>query len=81
MGVWSPASLVERRLDFVGLVAISRAVLFGAGAVRSVQIRTLDAIHLATAQIFGHELAAIITYDERMMAGARGLGIPVQSPH
>ena len=75
------ASLVERRLDRVGLVAVGRAVLAAAGTLHPVQIRTLDAIHLATAQLFGNELAAIVTYDQRMMAAARDLGLPVQSPH
>jgi len=43
-------------------------------------IRSLDAIHLATAQQFGADLARIVTYDERMSRAAQALGIVVAAP-
>ena len=43
-------------------------------------LRSLDAIHLATALRLGSELEAIVTYDRRMIDGARALGLPVASP-
>jgi len=43
-------------------------------------LRSLDAIHLATAQQLGADLARIITYDERMAAAAKALGWAVAAP-
>jgi predicted nucleic acid-binding protein len=45
-------------------------------------LRSLDAIHLATAQIAATiaPLAALITYDARLSEAAAALGIPVAAP-
>jgi uncharacterized protein len=43
-------------------------------------LRTLDAIHLATALAVGGDLDAIVTYDGRMLAGADLLGLPTAVP-
>lgn len=44
-------------------------------------LRSLDAIHLATAQaVFGGGLAAFVTYDRRLLASAEALDLPVRSP-
>jgi uncharacterized protein len=43
-------------------------------------LRSLDAIHLAAASSVGRELAAVVTYDERLADGARALGLPVAAP-
>ena len=43
-------------------------------------LRSLDAIHLAAAQLFGDELTAIVTYDRRMAAAARLVDLPVAAP-
>jgi predicted nucleic acid-binding protein len=43
-------------------------------------LRSLDAIHLATAASISHQLGALITYDERMLIEAQALGLPVLSP-
>jgi uncharacterized protein len=43
-------------------------------------VRSLDAIHLASALELGDELEALITYDVRMAAAARALGLPVLAP-
>jgi predicted nucleic acid-binding protein len=55
-------------------------VLETAGGLEPRIVRTLDAIHLATALSLGRDLDAIITYDERMTAGARLLGLQVRAP-
>jgi predicted nucleic acid-binding protein len=42
---------------------------------------SLDAIHLATAQvIFGGRLTAFVSYDRRLLASAQALDLPVHSP-
>ncbi|HET9141378.1 type II toxin-antitoxin system VapC family toxin [Actinophytocola sp.] len=43
-------------------------------------IRTLDAIHIASAEMLGSELIALVTYDKRMAETARDNGLPVAMP-
>jgi hypothetical protein len=43
-------------------------------------LRSLDAIHLATARELGDELGSLVTYDDRMAAAARALGHRVAAP-
>ncbi|HLG00223.1 MAG TPA: type II toxin-antitoxin system VapC family toxin [Acidimicrobiia bacterium] len=52
------------------------------GAVRDVPttLRSLDAIHLASALSLGSDLGAFIAYDGRLLDAARELGLPVLSP-
>ena len=56
------------------------SVLDVAGSLDPGVLRTLDAIHLATAMALGDDLDAIVTYDGRMVASARLLGLPLASP-
>jgi predicted nucleic acid-binding protein len=43
-------------------------------------LRSLDAIHLATAASIADELDALITYDQRMIDEGQALGLPVLTP-
>ena len=43
-------------------------------------VRSLDAIHVASAQALGSELTALVTYDNRMADVARAAGLPVAMP-
>jgi predicted nucleic acid-binding protein len=72
--------IVEIRLASVTCVAVSRDVLVAAGSLRPAGLRSLDAIHLATALALGDELDYVVTYDERMAAAAEALGLEVRSP-
>lgn len=62
------------------LQIIDDELLMGAGRLDPVALRSLDAIHLATALRLADELEAIVTYDRRMIEGAKSLGLPVASP-
>src|SRR6266700_1364161 len=64
----------------VDLVRINDRVLDAAGAMLPVELRSLDAIHLATAQQLGADLARVVTYDDRMAAVANQLGLTVAQP-
>ncbi len=64
----------------VAFVRVNDRVLNAAGAMLPVDLRSLDAIHLATAQQLGADLAGIVTYDERMAAAAKALGWAVAAP-
>lgn len=44
------------------------------------RLRSLDAIHLATARVLGTDLAGLATYDDRLAAAAKDAGIPVVDP-
>lgn len=66
-----------RRVDLVG---IDDRILDAAGILEPRVLRTLDAIHLATALALGDDLDAIVTYDERMLAAARLMGLTTTTP-
>jgi predicted nucleic acid-binding protein len=68
---------VLARLD---LIRVNDKVLDAAGQMLPPDLRSLDAIHLATARELGRDLSRLIAYDERLLEGARRLGVPVASP-
>ena len=43
-------------------------------------LRSLDAIHLATARVLGPDLDAIVSYDDRLLKAAQDAGLPTVSP-
>jgi uncharacterized protein len=68
---------VLRRL---ALVRINDRVLDAAGILEPTQVRSLDAIHLATAQLLGDDLGHVVTYDDRIAEAARQIGLKTASP-
>ena len=68
---------VLRRLD---LVRINDRVLEAAGIVQPAHVRSLDAIHLITAQLLGGDLGQLVTYDDRMADAATQMGLRTVSP-
>jgi predicted nucleic acid-binding protein len=64
----------------VDLVRLNDRILGDAGQLLPAEIRSLDAIHLATARRLGAELQRIVTYDTRMAEVARQLGHRVDVP-
>lgn len=65
------------RLD---LVRVNDRVLDAAGVLLPPEIRSLDAIHLATAQQLASDLRHVVTYDGRMAKAAGELGLQVAAP-
>lgn len=63
----------------MNLLRISDRVLEAAAALPQVELRSLDAIHLATAQQPAADLASVVTYDGRMTTAANSLGWIVAS--
>jgi hypothetical protein len=61
-------------------VSIDDQVLAGAADLDVPGLRSLDAIHLATAKRLGSDLQLVVTYDERMAAAAASLGIKITAP-
>ncbi|HUB75539.1 MAG TPA: type II toxin-antitoxin system VapC family toxin [Solirubrobacteraceae bacterium] len=70
----------EAVLRRVQLLRVSDSVLRDAGALRPAELRSLDAIHLASARALGPAVRQIVTYDERMAAAASASGWSVASP-
>lgn len=71
---------VAKVLARVNLVRVTDRILESAGSLEPATIRSLDAVHLATAQLLGEAVAVLVTYDERMAQAARALGFTVASP-
>ena len=67
-------------LSRLELIRISDRVLGIAGTLLPSELLTLDAIHLATAQHLGSDLARIVTYDERMQGAAEAAGCSTVAP-
>jgi predicted nucleic acid-binding protein len=64
----------------VNRFAISPTVRNAAASFADPALRSLDAIHLATALELRTELDAFVTYDKRLLAAAEAAGLPVASP-
>lgn len=77
------AAAVDRGAEVLqgfDVVRMNDRILRAAGMLRPSELRSLDAIHLATAQQLGHDLACLCTYDDRMAEAARNLGWRVVAP-
>lgn len=70
---------VLARLDLFDIDDVVRTT---AAAYQDPQLRSLDAIHLATASVAASvaPLAALVTYDSRLAEAAASLGIPIAAP-
>jgi predicted nucleic acid-binding protein len=73
-------SLVRDGLRRMDLIDVDDRVLEAAGTIAPEILRTLDAIHLATAIQIGDDLRAIVSYDDRMIDAASMLGLPTARP-
>lgn len=64
----------------VALVPLDDAVLRVAAELALPELRTLDALHLATAMSLGEDLGAFVCYDGRLNDAAQARGLPVRAP-
>lgn len=71
---------VGAAFDGVAIIDLDLAIASRAGALEPVGLRSLDAIHMASALELGEELDAFVTYDARQASAARELGLSVASP-
>jgi predicted nucleic acid-binding protein len=74
------AATARALLDSLSLLALDDALLDHAAAIDGGELRSLDAIHIASAQQLEGELHALVTYDQRMLTAAQALGLPVDQP-
>lgn len=74
------AAHLEHVLDRIEVIALNPRIADHAATIQPATVRTLDAIHLATALAAMPELDAFVTYDDRLADAARELDLPVVSP-
>jgi len=67
-------------LQRIDLVAIDDRILDAAGHLHPDVLRSLDAIHVATALALGDDLDVVVTYDRRMIEDSSLMGIPTATP-
>lgn len=70
------AVLLLARID---LLSLTPGALATAAHLPPPEVRTLDALHIASAAELS-DLEALVTYDHRMRAAALGYGLPVENP-
>ena len=73
------AAVVRAAATWVLQKVNNKVLALAAGAFPAEPVRTLDAIHLASARLFQRRMAAIVllTLDERIRRNAEALGIPL----
>ena len=70
--------VVSEVLQAIGIYEMPASVFREAGLLAGSGLRSLDALHLASAVRIGVE--HVVTYDERMSRSARHLGLTVLAP-
>lgn len=73
-----PDIMRELTRDFVEILVTDE--VRDAAALLPAGIRTLDALHVASAQIIGDALETLVTYDKRMLDIAHSVGLPTAAP-
>ena len=78
-----PAAIshARRQLNRMDQIGMDDDLLDDAATLQTGEpLRSLDAIHLATARLLGADLRAVLTYDQRMAEAAAELGMVVEAP-
>jgi predicted nucleic acid-binding protein len=70
----------EAVLRDLQVIELDPAIAAVAASLQPSVVRTLDAIHIASALALGPDLDAFVTYDDRMAEAARACGLPVVRP-
>jgi predicted nucleic acid-binding protein len=70
----------EEVFEIVYLVDMTRPILERAAALEPALVRSLDAIHVATALSVGDPALKMLTYDDRMAEAAQAGGLRVLQP-
>jgi predicted nucleic acid-binding protein len=70
----------EEVLRRVQMLRINDRVLAAAGRMMPPELRSLDAVHLASARELGRSLRCIVTYDARLADAASAIGCTVAGP-
>ncbi len=71
---------IDTLLQGVTLLGYTAAVRQRAATIGTAKLRTLDPIHLATAEALDDNLGVIFTYDKRMLTDGPLEGLAVRAP-
>jgi uncharacterized protein len=79
----APQLMVRARevLEVVTLLQVGTSMFETAGRLDPVELRTLDALHLAAALDLGDDLEGVVTYDARLADAANRCGIAAVAPN
>ena len=75
-----PSAQIDRIRTGLAVVPLDAEIALLALSAGPTTLRTLDAIHLATAIVLGDEIDAVVTYDGRLADAASSEGLTVLSP-
>ena len=77
-----PAHLpaIDVALDDVSMLDVSDPVIELAGRLPNPMLRSLDAIHLATALLIREDVDVLVSYDDRLTAAAAAHGLKTATP-
>jgi predicted nucleic acid-binding protein len=75
-----PLPRARRVLRGLALIPMDEGIIREAGELPPVELRTLDAIHLATALSVREDLSSFVTYDEQLGKAATRAGLAVTAP-
>lgn len=73
-------ALAQNVVSQIAVVEPTEAIRERAALLEPATLRSLDALHLATALEIGDELDGLVTYDGRMSAVAETFGLVVLAP-
>jgi uncharacterized protein len=71
---------VDLLLSRVDMIDMDAPVVETASRMPDPLLRTLDAIHVATALLISDDIEALVSYDRRMLDAASAHGLPTASP-
>jgi predicted nucleic acid-binding protein len=72
---------IETALESVSLILPSVTTFYTAGHLLPHSLRSLDALHLATALEIGDDLEGLVAYDDRLISASRSASLLVVTPH
>ena len=75
------AKRAHAALTAITLIPLDQPILDTAAKLNPAELRSLDALHLATAVSLGEDLERLYCYDTRLTRAAQTLGIEVSQPH
>ena len=67
-------------LSSMSLLSVTAGLCEAAGRLSGLGLRSLDALHIASAMSLTSSLHTLISYDTRMLNAAKELGIPTLAP-
>ena len=79
---FAPTALLHVRdvLDTVNVIQLKEKVIHHAASLQPPSLRTLDAMHLASALQIHADLTAFVAYDQRLHDAALDAGLPAVQP-